>query len=229
MLNQVGRYALRVILDHEDEVFSWIPTKAIIIYNGPTGWDPLAEFRKKARAKFQGNELPFECVLVNLAAADDIACVESDSPAAAVGVMAMKYAFSPEGFKAAIPNVEAILQKMSSDEQATLIEKIILYLQKTPSLRQCESKLSRCSQLEVFLGEYIDESTVEDLQMAWKSIGQRMGFVSAGDARRAAEKASLEKGLEKGFDNALDVMRKLGIPEEKIQEAKAMQEKASSK
>ena len=210
VLNQVGRYALRVILDHEDEVFSWIPTKAIIIYNGPTGWDPLAEFRKKARAKFQGNELPFECVLVNLALADDIACVESDSPAAAVGAMAMKYAFSPEGFKAAIPNVETILRKMSSAEQATLVEKIILYL-----------------------GEYIDESTVEELQMAWKSIGQRMGFVSAGDARRAAEKAGreegLEKGLEKGFDNALDIMRKLGVPEEKIQEAKAMQEKASSK
>lgn len=65
---------------------------------------------------------------MNLAAADDIACVESDSPAAAVGAMAMKYAFSPEGFKAAIPNVEAILRKMPSDEQATLIEKIILYL-----------------------------------------------------------------------------------------------------
>ncbi|PWJ34788.1 Rpn family recombination-promoting nuclease/putative transposase [Fibrobacter succinogenes] len=213
VLNQVGRYALRVIMDHEDEVFSWIPTKAIIIYNGPTGWDPLTEFRKKARAKFQGNELPFECVLVNLAAADDIACVESESPAAAVGVMAMKYAFSPEGFKAAIPKVEAILRKMPSNEQATLIEKIILYL-----------------------GEYIDESTVEELQMAWKSIGQRMGFVSAGDARRAAEKAGreeglkkgLEEGLEKGFDNALDVMRKLGVPEEKIQEAKAMQEKASN-
>lgn len=206
MLNQVGHYALRVIMDHEDEVFSWIPTKAIIIYNGPTGWDPLAEFRKKARAKFQGNELPFECVLVNLAAADDIACVESDSPAAAVGVMAMKYAFSPEGFKSAIPNVETILRKMPSDEQATLVEKIILYLQ-----------------------EYIDESTVEELQMAWKSIGQRMGFVSAGDARRAAEKAGLEKGRKEGFDDALEAMRKLGIPEEKIQEAKAMQEKASSK
>ena len=214
VLNQVGRYALRVIMDHEDEVFSWIPTKAIIIYNGLTGWDPLAEFRKKTRAKFQGNDLPFECVFVNLAAVDDVACVESDAPAAAVGAMAMKYAFNPEGFMAAIPNVEAILRKMPSDEQATLVEKIILYLQ-----------------------EYIDESTVEELQMAWKSIGQRMGFVSAGDARRAAEKAGrkeglkkgLEEGLEKGFDNALDVMRKLGIPEEKIQEAKAMQEKASSK
>ena len=84
-----------------------------------------------------------------------------------------------------------ILRKMPSAEQATLVEKIILYLQKTPSLRQCESKLSRCSQLEGFLGEYIDESTVEELQMAWKSIGQRMGFVSAGDARRDAEKALL--------------------------------------
>ena len=143
---------------------------------------------------------------MNLAAADDIACVESDSPAAAVGVMAMKYAFSPEGFKSAIPNVETILRKMPSDEQATLVEKIILYLQ-----------------------EYIDESTVEELQMAWKSIGQRMGFVSAGDARRAAEKAGLEKGRKEGFDDALEAMRKLGIPEEKIQEAKAMQEKASSK
>lgn len=126
-----------------------------------------------------------------------------------------------------------ILRKMPSNEQAILVEKIILYLQKTPSLRQCESKLSRCSQLEGFWGEYIDESTVEELQMAWKSIGQRMGFVSAGDARRAAEKAGreegLEKGIEKGFDNALDIMRKLGVPEEKIQEAKAMQEKASSK
>ncbi len=218
VLNQVGRYALRVIMDHEDEVFSWIPTKAIIIYNGSTGWDPLVEFRKKARAKFQGNNLPFECVLVNLAAVDDVACVESDSPAAAVGAMAMKYAFSPEGFKAAIPNVETILRKMSSAEQATLVEKIILYL-----------------------GEYIDESTVEELQMAWKSIGQRMGFVSAGDARRAAEKAGREDGLKKGreegleegrkegFDDALDAMRKLGVPEEKIQEAKAMQEKSKVK
>ena len=40
-----------------------------------------------------------------------------------------------------------ILRKMPSAEQATLVEKIILYL-----------------------GEYIDESTVEQLQMAWKSI-----------------------------------------------------------
>ena len=63
-----------------------------------------------------------------------------------------------------------ILRKMPGAEQATLVEKIILYLQKTPSLRQCESKLSRCSQLEGFLGECIDESTVEQLQMAWKSI-----------------------------------------------------------
>ena len=103
-----------------------------------------------------------------------------------------------------------ILRKMPSNEQATLVEKIILYL-----------------------GEYIDESTVEELQMAWKSIGQRMGFVSAGDARRAAEKAGREEGLKKGrkegFDDALEAMRKLGIPEEKIQEAKAMQEKSNAK
>lgn len=55
----------------------------------------------------------------------DVACLESESPAAAVGAMAMKYAFSPEGFKAAIPNVEAILEKLPSDEQATLVEKFL--------------------------------------------------------------------------------------------------------
>jgi flagellar biosynthesis/type III secretory pathway protein FliH len=140
--------------------------------------------------------------------------------------MAMKYAFSPEGFKAAIQNVETILRKMPSAEQATIVEKIILYLE-----------------------EYIDESTVEELQMAWKSIGQRMGFVSAGDARRAAEKAGRKEGLKKGreegkteglkeglkegraegLNDALDAMRKLGIPEEKIQEAKAMLEKSLNK
>ena len=242
VLNQVGRYALRVIMDHDDEVFSWIPTKAIIIYNGPTEWDPLAEFRKKARAKFQGNELPFECVLVNLANIDESVCLESDTPSAAIGAIAMKYAFNPEGFKAAISIVEKMLQKMPSEEQTTLIEKIILYLQKTPSLRQCESKLSRCSQLEGFLGEYIDEFAVEELQMAWKSIGQRMGFVSAGDARRAAEKEGRKEGFKRGLaegrseghaegraegraeghNDAFDAMRKIGISEEKIQEAMAL-------
>ena len=112
---------------------------------------------------------------------------------------------------------------MPSDEQTTLIEKIILYL-----------------------GEYIDEFAVEELQMAWKSIGQRMGFVSAGDARRAAEKEGRRDGFKKGHaeghaegraegrteghaegltegqNNAFDAMRKIGIPEEKIQEAKAL-------
>ena len=215
VLNQVGRYALRVIMDHDDEVFSWIPTKAVIIYNGPTEWDPLAEFRKKARAKFQGNELPFECVLVNLAKIEESVCLESDTPSAAVGAIAMKYAFNPEGFKAAIPIVEKMLQKMPSDEQTTLIEKIILYL-----------------------GEYIDEFAVEELQMAWKSIGQRMGFVSAGDARRAAEKEGRKEGFKaghaeghaegraegraEGHNDAFDAMRKIGISEEKIQEAMAL-------
>ncbi len=219
VLNQVGRYALRVIMDHDDEVFSWIPTKAIIIYNGPTEWDPLAEFRKKARAKFQGNELPFECVLVNLANIDESVCLESDTPSAAIGAIAMKYAFNPEGFKAAISIVEKMLQKLPSEEQTTLIEKIILYL-----------------------GEYIDEFAVEELQMAWKSIGQRMGFVSAGDARRAAEKEGRKEGFKRGLaegrseghaegraegraeghNDAFDAMRKIGISEEKIQEAMAL-------
>lgn len=38
----------------------------------------------------------------------------------------------------------------------------------------------------------------------------------------------LEKGREEGLNDALDAMRKLGVPEEKIQEAKAMLEKPSN-
>ena len=91
---------------------------------------------------------------MNLAAADDIACVESDSPAAAVGVMAMKYAFSPEGFKSAIPNVETILRKMPSAEQATLVEKSYYIYRKPLRFGNVKASFHAALSLKVF-GESI--------------------------------------------------------------------------
>ncbi|MCI5601733.1 MAG: Rpn family recombination-promoting nuclease/putative transposase [Hallerella porci] len=201
VLEQIGRYAIRLMRDRGADIFSWFPTKAIIIYNGRTSWDPLAEYRKKERAKFNGADLPYECVLVNLADVNENACLSSNTPSAAIVAIAMKYAFNPEGFKAAIPKVEELLHRLPNDEQAILIEKIVLYL-----------------------GEYIGEKTVEDLQMAWQSIGQKYGFVSAGDARRAAEKEGRAKGHQEGRAEGLAEGRAEGIRQEKFSLAKGFRD-----
>uniref|UniRef100_UPI00388FC824 hypothetical protein n=1 Tax=Fibrobacter sp. TaxID=35828 RepID=UPI00388FC824 len=47
--------------------------------------------------------------------------------------------------------------------------------------------------IELYLGEYITRTSLEELKMAFKSIGQRLGFVSAGDERRAYGKRVAER------------------------------------
>ena len=43
--------------------------------------------------------------------------------------------------------------------------------------------------VNLYLGEYIDEEVIEELRMQ-KSIGQVLGIPTAGDRRRAAERAA---------------------------------------
>ncbi len=38
--------------------------------------------------------------------------------------------------------------------------------------------------MSLYLEEYVDDNLIEELDMAFKSIGQKYGFVSAGDVRR---------------------------------------------
>lgn len=157
-----------------------------------------------------GDNLPFECVLVNLTDIPDKLCFSETNIEAAVGILVMKHAFDVDGLKSVVNKLNMLLSKMENEARATLVDKIVLYL-----------------------GEYIDEDVVEELRMQM-SIGQVLGIPTAGDRRRAAERAGLrrgmkrglqkgmEKGLEKGSiqtlaDNAT-VLRKKGLPESLIAE-----------
>jgi hypothetical protein len=40
------------------------------------------------------------------------------------------------------------------------------------------------AKMSLYLEEYVDDNLIEELDMAFKSIGQKYGFVSAGDVRR---------------------------------------------
>ena len=188
ILDQLGRYAFNVMVNKNDTDLRWIPTKAIVIYNGTKGWDPLADFKRKNRAKFQGKDLPFEFVLVNLSDLNDDKCFSNENVEAAMGALVMKYAFDKQGLSDRVFDIGCRLESLGNFEKAVFLEKINLYL-----------------------GEFIDEENLEELQMAWKSIGQRMGFVSAGDARRAAERAGRRAGMKKGMEQGLEKGEKLGI------------------
>ena len=52
------------------------------------------------------------------------------------------------------------------------------------------------SSINVYLREYVDEDYLKELEMAFKSVGQKYGFVSAGDVFRqklaAAEREVVE-------------------------------------
>jgi len=172
VLSQIYEYTFEVMVNKNATDFRWLQTKAIIIYNGQTDWDPLAEFREKHRDWVDGQDLPFECVLVNLADIPDKLCLVEPNIEAAVGILVMKHAFDPDGMKGVMDKLVKMLSKMENGARATLVDKINLYL-----------------------GEYIDEEVVEELRMQM-SIGQVLGIPTAGDRRRAAERAARRKGAE---------------------------------
>ena len=50
VLSQIYHYVFEVMVNKNvksDSAWTWLPTKAIIIYNGKTDWDPIADFKKK--------------------------------------------------------------------------------------------------------------------------------------------------------------------------------------
>ena len=203
VLSQIYKYTFEVMVNKNATDFRWLQTKAIIIYNGQSDWDPMAEFREKHKDEWvDGQNLPFECVLVNLADIPDKLCLAEPNIEAAVGILVMKHAFDENGLKGIVDKLVKKLSKMENGARATLVDKIVLYL-----------------------GEYIDEDVVEELRMQM-SIGQVLGIKTAGDRRRAAERAGLRRGMKRGMekgsiqtlaDNKV-VLRKKGLSESLIAE-----------
>ena len=176
VLSQIYRYTFEVMRNKSATDFGWLPTKAIIIYNGQAGWDPLADFRSKYKGQFNGRELPFECVLVNLADISDEACFGEPNVEAAVGALVMKHAFDADGLKSIVDKLTGMLSRLENGARATLAEKIVVYL-----------------------NEYLDEEVVEELRMRM-SIGQVLGIKTAGDRLRAAERAAARRGRKRGVE-----------------------------
>ncbi|PWJ59771.1 MULTISPECIES: Rpn family recombination-promoting nuclease/putative transposase [unclassified Fibrobacter] len=166
IMAQIGKYAIRVMVDKNNSEYAWMPTKAIVIYNGTDPWDPLAQY-KNIHAMYNGRIPHFEFAFVNLAEIDDDYCLAHGNAEAAIGAITMKYAFDMEKYNAMLPKIEKKLATLPNSESACLVSKI-----------------------ELYLGEYISQEALEDLKMAFKSIGQRLGFVSAGDERRALERSN---------------------------------------
>lgn len=180
VLSQIYKYTFEVMVNKNATDFRWLQTKAIIIYNGQSAWDPMAEFREKHRDWANGQDLPFECVLVNLADIPDKLCLAESNIEAAVGILVMKHAFDEDGLKRIVDKFSMLLSKMENGARATLVDKINLYL-----------------------GEYIDEDGVEELRMQM-SIGQVLGIKTAGDRRRAAERAGLRRGMKRGMEKGME-------------------------
>lgn len=166
IMAQIGKYAIRVMVDKNNSEYAWMPTKAIVIYNGTDPWDPLAQY-KNIHAMYNGRIPHFEFAFANLAEIDDDYCLAHGNAEAAIGAITMKYAFDMEKYNAMLPKIEKKLATLPNSESACLVSKI-----------------------ELYLGEYISQEALEDLKMAFKSIGQRLGFVSAGDERRALERSN---------------------------------------
>ena len=180
VLSQLYRYTFEVMVNKGASDFKWLPTKAVIIYNGQNHWDPVAEFRAKYGSSLGGSELPFECVLVNLGDIADKDCFAEKNVEAAIGTLVMKYAFDAEGLKNISDKLVKMLAKMENEPRTTLVDKI-----------------------ELYLGEFIDEDLIKELKMRM-SIGQALGIVTAGDRRRAAERAGLRRGMKKGIAKGME-------------------------
>lgn len=151
-------------IDKSNAEYGWLPTKAIVIYNGTDPWDPLAQY-KNIHAMYNGRIPHFEFAFVNLAEIDDEICLAHSNAEAVIGAITMKYAFDMIKYESLLPEMEKKLRTLPSSESACLVGKIELYLR-----------------------EYISPEALEVLKMAFQSIGQRLGFVSAGDAYRALER-----------------------------------------
>ena len=162
VFNQLARY-VRSVMKRFDKgrLFDGLPTMAMIFYNGRENWNPLEILEKGYPEYFRGMVLPFRCAFVNMSDIPDSDCLACEDAVAGLGIATMAHAYDKNAFLEVFDLFKPKLQKLPSNELSCLLEKISLYL-----------------------SEYLGEGFVKELNMAFKSIGQKYGFVSAGDVYR---------------------------------------------
>ena len=217
--NQLARY-VRSVMKRFDEgrLFDGLPTMAIIFYNGRENWNPLELLEKDYPKYFHGMVLPFRCAFVNMSDIPDSDCLACEDVITGVGIATMAHAYDKDAFLDVFKQFKPKLQKMPSNELSCLLEKISLYLT-----------------------EYLGNDILKELNMAFKSIGQKYGFVSAGDVFRQriaeadqraeaerqkaeAERHKAENAEAEIVQNRTDtqkVLREMGMSEEQISEMEA--------
>jgi hypothetical protein len=200
-------------IHQENRVFDGLPTMAIIFYNGRENWNPLKNLEDGYPEFFHGRVLPFACSFVNMADIPDSDCLACEDIATGMGITAMKYAFNKDNLRSKLLQFKESFQKLLANEGSTLLGKINVYLK-----------------------EYIDEDYLKELEMAFKSVGQKYGFVSAGDVfrkrladahaetqkkvaqARAEAHQEIEDKLAQNKADTEAVLREIGLSEDKIVE-----------
>ncbi len=162
MFNQLARY-MRSVMKRFDEgrLFDGLPTMAMIFYNGRDNWNPLELLEKDYPRYFHGMVLPFRCAFVNMSDILDSDCLACEDVTTGFGIAAMAHAYDKDAILDVFNQFKPKLRRMPSNELSCLLEKI-----------------------SVYLTEYLDKDALKELNMAFKSIGQKYGFVSAGDVFR---------------------------------------------
>ena len=219
-INQIARYVRSVMKIHqENRVFDGLPTMAIIFYNGRENWNPLKNLEEGYPEFFHGRVLPFACSFVNMADIPDSDCFACEDVATGMGITAMKYAFDKDNLRSKLLQFKESFQKLPTNEGLSLLGKINVYLK-----------------------EYVDEDFLKELEMAFKSVGQKYGFVSAGDVFRqkladaeqkladaradaqqkvAEARQDAEDKLVQNKADTVTVLREMGLSEEQIAQAQA--------
>lgn len=206
VLNQIARYVNSVMKMHDkNRGFDGLPTMAIIFYNGRENWDPLKLLDKGYPEFFHGSALPFRCAFVNLADIPDSDCLACEDVATGMGIVAMKYAFYGSRLLEVLPKFKDSLKKLPSNEAVCLLQKISVYLK-----------------------EYINEDVLKELDMAFVSIGQKCGFVSAGDVHRKEIADTKAETHAQDKKNAVSVLKDMGMSSEQIAEFQAKLEAKSA-
>ena len=163
--------------------------------------------------------LPFRCAFVNMSDIPDSDGLACENVATGLGIAAMAHAYDKDAFLEVFRQFKPRLRKMPSNELSCLLEKI-----------------------SVYLTEYLGKEVMKELNMAFKSIGQKYGFVSAGDVyrqeiadARTEEQAKAQKLIEEerqkaenaeaelaqNRDDIEAVLREMGMSDEKIAEMQA--------